>query len=114
MNLNNILGSVQPQQVAGISAGGATAMNPGGVSQVTQAALIAFDSLINVFKSFHFAVSFVHLSTDNDACLPAGGPRDGVPPRAAGPLPVPAHRQHRGQGASLVPEMCIRDRATTL
>lgn len=29
--------------------------------------LIAFDSLINVFKSFHFAVSFVHLSTDNDA-----------------------------------------------
>lgn len=25
------------------------------------------DSLINAFKSFHFAVSFIHLSTDNDA-----------------------------------------------
>ena len=38
------------------------------VTNFDQRDLIAFDSLINVFKSFHFAVSFVHLSsTDNDA-----------------------------------------------
>ena len=42
-------GSVQPQQVAGISAGGATAMNPGGVSQVTQAAPVAQEPVQNRF-----------------------------------------------------------------
>ena len=37
------------------------------VTNFDQRDLIAFDSLINAFKSFHFAVSFIHLSTDNDA-----------------------------------------------
>lgn len=37
------------------------------VTNFDQRDLIAFDSLINTFKSFHFAVSFIHLSTDNDA-----------------------------------------------
>lgn len=37
------------------------------VTNFDQRDLIAFDSLINAFKSFHFAVSFVHLSTDDDA-----------------------------------------------
>lgn len=42
-------GSVQPQQVAGISAGGATAMSAGGVSQVTQAAQVAQEPVQNRF-----------------------------------------------------------------
>ena len=29
--------------------------------------LIAFDTLITAFKSFYFAISFIHLSTENDA-----------------------------------------------
>lgn len=37
------------------------------VTNFDQRDLIAFDSLIGAFKSFHFAVSFIHLSTDNDA-----------------------------------------------
>lgn len=36
------------------------------VTNFDQRDLIAFDSLIDAFKSFHFAISFVHLSTDND------------------------------------------------
>lgn len=37
------------------------------VTNFDQRDLIAFDSLITAFKSFHFAISFIHLSTDNDA-----------------------------------------------
>lgn len=37
------------------------------VTNFDQRDLIAFDSLITAFKSFHFAISFVHLSTDKDA-----------------------------------------------
>lgn len=36
------------------------------VTNFDQRDLIAFDSLIDAFKSFHFAVSFIHLSTDDD------------------------------------------------
>lgn len=36
------------------------------VTNFDQRDLIAFDSLIDAFKSFHFAISFVHLNTDND------------------------------------------------
>ncbi len=36
------------------------------VTNFDQRDLIAFDSLIDAFKSFHFAISFVHLSTEND------------------------------------------------
>lgn len=37
------------------------------VTNFDQRDLIAFDALITAFKSFHFAISFIHLSTDNDA-----------------------------------------------
>lgn len=37
------------------------------VTNFDQRDLIAFDSLITAFKSFHFAISFIHLSTENDA-----------------------------------------------
>lgn len=37
------------------------------VTNFDQRDLIAFDSLITAFKSFHFAISFVHLSTEKDA-----------------------------------------------
>lgn len=37
------------------------------VTNFDQRDLIAFDSLITAFKSFHFTISFIHLSTENDA-----------------------------------------------
>lgn len=36
------------------------------VTNFDQRDLIAFDSLITVFKPFNFSISFIHLSTDND------------------------------------------------
>ena len=37
------------------------------VTNFDQRDLIAFDTLITAFKSFYFAISFIHLSTENDA-----------------------------------------------
>lgn len=37
------------------------------VTNFDQRDLIAFDSLITAFKSYHFSISFIHLSTENDA-----------------------------------------------
>lgn len=37
------------------------------VTNFDQRDLIAFDSLMNAFKSFEFSISFIHLSSDNDA-----------------------------------------------